>query len=74
MLALHCVNCGAPTEIGKGYALPFIVRAGDAYQNLYACSRACRDEWRAAQQEVKQIQADMSARMNHIRTKGGILE
>lgn len=58
---MNCIVCGAPTDIKTGYALPFIrLTAVGEYQNLYACSSACRDEWRDAQREVKQIQAELS--------------
>lgn len=58
---MNCIVCGAPTALGSGYALPFVrVTPDGAYQNLYACSRACRDEWCDAQREVKQIQAELS--------------
>ena len=57
---MKSINCGQPTRVSSGYALPYLVNVDGHYQNLYACSRACRDEWRAAQQEVKRIQSELA--------------
>ncbi|OQY87150.1 MAG: hypothetical protein B6D41_12265 [Chloroflexi bacterium UTCFX4] len=58
---MKCINCGQPTRVSSGYALPYLALTDGHYQNLYACSRACRDEWNAARREVKAIQAAQSA-------------
>lgn len=57
---MNCVQCGAPTSIGTGYALPFLLRGANVPQQLYACSRQCRDEWNEARKQVKAIQAGLT--------------
>lgn len=46
---MQCAACARETNLGEAYALPRIVRAGNGFTNLYACSRACRDQWQVAQ-------------------------
>ncbi len=58
---MKCVSCARDTNIGEAYALPFLVRAREAIQNLYACSRECRDEWHAARRQVLQFQSNLDA-------------
>lgn len=64
---MNCLMCGAPTKLGDAFALPFLILTDGHYQNLYACSRVCRDEWWSerhsadARKQVKEIQAELSA-------------
>lgn len=58
---MTCLMCGAPTKIGDAFALPFLILTDGHYQNLYACSRVCRDEWNDAKKQVGEIQAELSA-------------
>ena len=59
---MTCVQCGKPTAIGQCYLLPFLREGKDGIPaQLVACSKECRDEWRAAQREVKAIQAQHAA-------------
>lgn len=53
---MQCVICQHPTHLGEAYALPLLVRAGDAIQNLYVCSRPCRDEWLFLRNDVARAQ------------------
>lgn len=59
---MNCVQCGKPTGIGTAYMLPFLLAGkNEIPAQLVACSEKCRDEWRAAQREVKAIQAQALA-------------
>lgn len=60
---MNCIQCGKPTSIGTAYLLPFMVRGANGIPaQLVACSKQCRDDWRAAQREVKKLQAQQAAR------------
>jgi hypothetical protein len=57
---MNCANCHKPTNIATGYALPIIVRSTNTVpQQLYACSKECRDEWNTARRQVLEIQKEV---------------
>lgn len=50
---MTCIQCGAPTTLGEGYALPYLTRTAEGtIQNLYACSKPCRAAWLDARQQT----------------------
>lgn len=56
---MKCVTCARETQLGTAYALPVLVRVSDKIQNLFACSRPCREEWNEARQQVNATQFNM---------------
>ncbi|MCG3140702.1 MAG: hypothetical protein HDKAJFGB_01818 [Anaerolineae bacterium] len=64
---MNCIYCNAPTALGKGYALPFLIRTPTgAIQNLYACSRECRAAWLDARKQVQAIQKEIKQAQTHM--------
>lgn len=59
---MNCIQCGKETSIGTAYLLPFMLAGANGIPlQLVACSKECRDDWRAARREVKELQAQQAA-------------